>query len=479
MKIYSRWVSIAVLCGLVCVHPSGCLAQEDGAAMSATAPASDGDAFGVLDLETAVAASLTANPGLDAAMERVRQAKARVNQARATYWPWLDATASGSRVKLSENTYQENLATARFFNPAATVEDPQEYYNADLTASWTLFDGFERKFANLAARYDEQSSQASLNDARRLLVSAVAVAYFTAQLALENITIARADEAFNDRLLADAEARQRAGTGALSDVLNFQVRKNQAKTTRINQEYQYAIARFGLAALMGLPESRLPDHVRLAPLEPETATELATPAPDALIAEVRERRPDIQAIRWSIRQAEARIDIARSGNYPSVVLSGSIDGARSDNPRFGEDDFGNQVQVGLTYNLFSGGLTKARISEAQHYRMELEKQLEDLLLSVSADIRSTAARVSSAQAQVALQRENTALVQRTRDLVEKEYLAGQGSLVRLNEAQRDLITARSNLALALVSLRQAWIELKTRSGTLLAAYMNASGKINE
>jgi hypothetical protein len=62
------------------------------------------------------------------------------------------------------------------------------------------------------------------------------------------------------------------------------------------------------------------------------------------------------------------------------------------------------------------------------------------------------------------------LVQRTRDLVEKEYNAGQGSLVRLNEAQRDLTTAQSNLALALVGLRQAWVELETRTGNILATY---------
>ncbi len=82
------------------------------------------------------------------------------------------------------------------------------------------------------------------------------------------------------------------------------------------------------------------------------------------------------------------------------------------------------------------------------------------------------ALVVTAQSQVALQRENVDLVQRTRDLVEKEYNAGQGSLVRLNEAQKDLTTARSNLALALVGLRQAWVELEPRTGNIVAEYGN-------
>ena len=59
------------------------------------------------------------------------------------------------------------------------------------------------------------------------------------------------------------------------------------------------------------------------------------------------------------------------------------------------------------------------------------------------------------------------LVQANRDLVEKEYAAGQAFLVRLNEAQRNLVTAQSRLALALATMRQAWFTLETDTGHIL------------
>ena len=478
MKRRVSWFILPLLCWSA-VLPSAGIAQETPVSETsvelrpAPAGAVDWAAMSTLDLETAVEIALAGNPGLEAAAARVRQAKAQVDQARSTYWPRLDANASGARVDLAENSYQQNLATARLLNPAAAIDDPQDYYNADLTASWTLFDGFERKFSNASARYGEQSSTAALNDARRLLISAVALSYFSAQLAVENISIAKADEEFNQRQLADAEARQRVGTGALSDVLNFQVRKNQAKTTRINQEYQLEIALYGLAALLGLPDSRMPAHVALGRLSPETAPELSSPPVDELIANAMDHRPDIQQAQWSIKQTEAQVKIAQADYYPTVVLAGSLDGERVDDPGFGEDDFGNRVQVGLSYNLFAGGFTRAKVREVRHRRVELEKRLEELVLSATSDIRSSVALVMTAQTQVALQRENVDLVQRTRDLVEKEYNAGQGSLVRLNEAQKDLTTAQSNLALALVGLRQAWVELETRTGNVLVTYGNA------
>ncbi|MFC1826211.1 TolC family protein, partial [Thermodesulfobacteriota bacterium] len=70
----------------------------------------DLNAIRVLGLTTAGKIALADNPSLQAAQARVIQAKERVLQARSTYWPWLDATASASRAALSDNDYQTNLA---------------------------------------------------------------------------------------------------------------------------------------------------------------------------------------------------------------------------------------------------------------------------------------------------------------------------------------------------------------------------------
>ena len=85
----------------------------------------------------------------------------------------------------------------------------------------------------------------------------------------------------------------------------------------------------------------------------------------------------------------------------------------------------------------------------------------------SDDVRSTAERVLSAQQQLLLQRANADLVKRNRDLVEKEYKAGVGSLVRLNEAQRDLTRAQVRLATARAALHLASYDLQSATGQIL------------
>jgi outer membrane protein len=426
---------------------------------------------GNLDLETAILAALSKNPTIGAAIARVQQAKQRVVQARSGYFPRVDATGSAARVKLSETDYQTSRLTAQFIGPSAQTDNPEDHFNIGISASYTLFDGFERKFRNAAARYGEAASTAALEDTRRLMASTVAASFLGAQLALENVYIAKADEDFNHRLLEEAQIKHRVGTGTLSDVLNFQVRMNQAVTNRINQENDYYARLYSLAALMGLSDARPTDDTRPIRLDTLRPDDLIRPDAESLVRQAVDTRPDLSRMRADLQQAEVSVGIARADYYPTVSLSGAWTGERIEDPGFKEDDFGNRVQLNLSYNLFSGGLTRAGVFEAEERKIEVDKNLQNQVLVAASEVRTAVTGVLSAQTQVTLQQENAALVTQTRDLVEKEYRAGQGSLVRLNEAQRDLTNAQGQLALAMVALRQAWIELETRSGPVPSRYL--------
>jgi len=424
----------------------------------------------VLDLDTAFKIALAESPTLGAAAQRVEQARQLVNQARGAYWPNLVAKGSVNRVKQSENQYQINLATARAFNPLATFNNPEDYYEAGLTASWTLFDGFRRRFTNAAAKYGEAQSENALLDSRRLLLSAVAGSFYKAQLANEGVAIAAADEAFNLNKVSDANARLRVGTGSLSDVLNFEIQANAAKDDRINANREYIAAITGLAALLGIPDARFPEGLKLAPLEEESATVMQQPDAGQQIDYAHQHRPDILATAKGVGRAEAGIGTAKSRYYPAVVLAGTLNGERAENSLFEGDDFGNTVGVFLTYDLFSGGTDRARVAEAKHKKMEESKNLDALKISVANEVNVALTGLRAAQQQLELQRKNASLVQRNRDLVEKEYAAGQSSLVRLNEAQRNLTQAQSRLAFARLSLRFAWTTLYTATAKSLDLY---------
>ncbi|WP_028314530.1 TolC family protein [Desulfatibacillum aliphaticivorans] len=420
----------------------------------------------VLDLTTAKQIAQANNPSLEAAAQRVSQARERVKQATSTYWPWLDLSGSVAHVDMAENEYDANLAQLKIFNPRATLANPEDYNTAKAGVSWLLFDGFNREFSRKGAKHGVQAFTQSEADVRRQLFSAVAGAFHNAQSAREDIAIARADQDFNQRLMEEAKVRYDVGAGSLSDVLNFEIAVRSAQTQLINSQKSYQVAMIGLAALLGLDDQEFVSKTCLAQLEKETPHDLTPPIAAEYTDLAKKNRPDILQAEAAVAQAKASVGAAKGAFYPTLRLSAYSEASRANDAGFEEEDVENSVAASLSYNLFAGGLNKAQLAEARAAEREAKASLVQKELSVIQDVNEAVASVKAAQEQVKLQEETAGLVQRNRDLVQEEYKAGQTSLVRLNEAQRDLIQVRSNLSRARVYLRQAWHDLY-----MAAAYM--------
>ena len=275
------------------------------------------EATALLTLEQAQRAAVENNPSFGAAAARVDQARSRVDQARSLYFPSLDASYTATHTHLSSNVVRDakrqalagpltsvvgqGIQQSAFSGFSATtlqsvglstlsglysglqarnaIDEEVDTYTASLQASYIIFDGFGRHYNNAMARFGRRETEAARDEVYRILLDAVAQSYYGVQLARENVAIAEADEAFNQRLLKEARLRRERGTGSKSDVLNFEVLLRAAQAARIRAESDRAIARVALAALMGRPEAELGEEVVVAPLADETV--VAMEAPDA------------------------------------------------------------------------------------------------------------------------------------------------------------------------------------------------------
>lgn len=437
-------------------------------------PAPDLGAIEELDLATAQRIALASNPTMSAAMARVEQARARVRQAVAFWWPQLDLTASGGRTRLSDNAWELNSSLARISGRDAdrTTED----YAAGLQASWVLFDGFYRTFNERQARYGEEAASSSRTDAQRLLVAAVADAFFNAQLARTNVDIAEADSEFYSQQLRDARNRYEVGAGPWGDVLNIQVQINSANTNVLLAKRELEAAGYGLAALLGIPDAAFPPHVRIKPLDRGVDVTGVEYAPETLIEEALARRPDVAELDLIVRQAEAAVGKADALFYPTLRLTGAAEGVNQGDGTLTDEDFGSAVFLNLSWNLFAGGEDRAIRFEAEHARREANYALMNLRNLIAAEVRQDLALLEAAREQVVLQRESVELVEENRELAKNEYEAGEAPLVRLNEAQRDLTATYGRLAQALVAFGRAGERLAAATGRNLelAAEMTAA-----
>ncbi|MCI5147725.1 MAG: TolC family protein, partial [Candidatus Electrothrix sp. AR3] len=341
-------------------------------------------------------------------------------QAIAAHKPSVDANGSVGLARYSDSTF----SAVSLSNPDAD----QTYENASigLQASWLLFDGYARKFNQEQAEYGEEASTAAKENSQRLLLAAVAAAFFNAQLAQTSVEIAVADQEFYEQQLSDAQHRFEAGAGSKGDVLNIKVQLNAAKASAITGRREQEAARYGLAALLGLPNATLPNKIELAKLDKDyslPSNDLSEDV-DELIEEALRLRPDLNQMTLQVKTAKAAIGQAKAKDWPLVQLLGQVNSSTQGELFPSDDDLSGSLALNVSWNLYSAGTVEAAVAEARQMKREATYNHANLRNSIAAEIRQDIARLQAARRQVQLQRESVELVKENRELAESEYEAG-------------------------------------------------------
>ena len=450
---------------------------------------------GELDLETARAIAIRANPDIHVAQARLEAARARVTEARALYYPTVLFTQSLTRTfhtpasrnrlntllqpqqvlpadaDLTTNSFAVTTILNAIRRPLSGYGSPQgnrnpfSEHSSAFTASWTVFDGFVREAQLLAAKHVHQASWASLRDVERLIIQAVDAAYYQIQLAQEQIRIARADEEFSLEQLEETEKLRAAGRATTADVNNFRVRMLAAQANVTTAVGLHQTGRVVLAELMGLAGAALPLGLEPSPLAEESAEELTVSAPEPWLEQALANRPDLQQLEYLLASEEEQVRAARGLFMPNLAVSGSWGFDRSHNLAYSVQDQSSAVAMEFRWELFTGGSRRARVRQAESSRAEVAANLNRRRLAIQSEVRTAIIDLQNAQERIRLQRENVETARENRRIVQAAYLAGKETLNRLNETQRDFITAEADLALARIRLREAWSDLRAATGT--------------
>jgi outer membrane protein TolC len=239
-----------------------------------------------------------------------------------------------------------------------------------------------------------------------------------------------------------------------------------AMTRSMLQETRYASAltREALANAMGLPVN---SRISLAP-------EDEVPALDArfepLLADAMKFNPDKQRLELAVQAAEHRIDEARSGHFPVVGLEASAYRAWNDykGGLINDDNRdGWTLGLGVKWNLFDGGMTKAGVDAARAGKIKLEAQRVLLDNGLALQIKNDFMRIERSRAQV----EDSALAQgfaeENRKLNVRAYQEEMVETKDVIEAQLVETFASANLHRVRHDLRAALADLDYRLGKAL------------
>ena len=113
----------------------------------------------------------------------------------------------------------------------------------------------------------------------------------------------------------------------------------------------------------------------------------------------------------------------------------------------------------VSWNVFNGGATFFNMRARQANMFQTDFQLANTWITVISEVRTAYDYYLTALKQVKISQKNVEITRKIRDLVDEEYRAGNTELVRLNEAQRDLVSNETTLASFIIEMHNAKAKL--------------------
>ncbi len=413
----------------------------------------------VLTLDMAQELAIANNPSFESKYHAVQAAWDAYRQRFSSYMPTITA----------DYGFSQNIGKPTDITNTTQYNTDSRTSSLGFNASLLVFDGLQREMKLLKARHEALGEESVREDARRLLLKSVAEAYNNILLQIENNRIAITDRDFQLKQLKDAQYKYDAGAVPLSDVLNFKVKVNQATSNQITAEYSYNAYRYLLASLMGITESSLPESLKYSPID--AIPEETLPDINIYLDMALNNRPDLRNYREALEAARYQLYTQWGAYSPNLYLNGGL--GYSNNWNHYDNRSGNYPAArhsyynDRTYNwsvnsewvIFNGFSRELQIRQAQSQVYSAEFNVASMWITVIQEVRTAYDTYLQNVKQAKLFKETLQLVTKQRDLVEEEYKAGNKELTRLNEAQRDLVEAETNLVIALVNVMNARAQL--------------------
>ena len=375
------------------------------------------------ELDRLLARVDVSNQNVRAAEARVRQARSVIDQARAAFFPPINANASGVRSKAPSLSNSPSFATGAV-----------NTWNANLNTSWELdFWGKLRRGLE-ASSASFQASDAQLEAAKLSARASLAQAYFNLRAADSTKKLLEDTVAAYKKSLELTENRYKAGVVPRLDVVQAEVQLKSTQAQLIDLGVDRAQFEHAIALLVG----EAPANFSIAPA-PLT---LKMPAiPVAMPSTLLERRPDVAAAERNAAAANARIGIAKAAMYPSLTLSGTY-GARSSAlaDLFSAPSRLWSIGAAATAPLFDAGLRRAQTNQAIAVYDEEVATYRQTVLVAFQEVEDNLAALRILDEEAALQREVVEAAQRVVELTGNQYQAGVVSYLNVITAQATLLS---------------------------------------
>ncbi|ABM38268.1 efflux transporter outer membrane subunit [Polaromonas naphthalenivorans] len=384
------------------------------------------------------------SPSLAQAAARIAGARATLASSQAGALPSVSGSAALSRARQAQGSGQGQG------QPGSSTLTSR---SAGLDASWEIDLFGKLRKGSEAAEARLEARVADWHDARVSLAAEVAdnyVQFLGCRMLAEAYQAEAASQASTLRITQTAIT---AGLTARADGDLAAASAANANVTAIAQGIECGVLLKALVALTGESEPALGlvlDTQPPALRDPEGISVASVPG------NLLRQRPDLAASERALAAAYADIGQADADRYPSLSLGGSISLSASSLASSATSwSFGPSLSVPV----FDGGKRKAAVASAEASYQEALASYQNAVRSAVKEVEQALLRLDGAARRYQDAERAAQGYRRYFEAVEKNWRAGNVSLLDLEEARRSAITAESTLSTLKRDRLRYWIAL--------------------
>jgi outer membrane protein len=398
-------------------------------------------------LNGALANAYQNNPQLNSQRAVVRATDESVPQALSGYKPTVTATASTSQAWTSTVSKVQVPASpgvpAHPDYPRIGVGSSPSALN--LTATQTLFNGFQTANRVRQAESNTSAARESLRVAEQTILLNAATAYMDLLRDSALLDLQRRNVEVLQEQLRQTRDRFNVGEVTRTDVAQAESRLAQGRATVLTAESQYARSRANYRQFVG---------VEAGTLQPGSPVDRLTPRRLIEGIEIaRMRHPSVGVAMFGIDAAVLQVKITEGSLYPQARLIGNVSQNWETNLTTQLQVFNAFVQAQVTIPIYNAGPagasdTFSSIRAAKETVGQKRMDLDTARDQVQAGVVTAWGQLEAAKAQILATQAQVASAEIALNGVREEARVGQRTTLDVLNAQQELVNARTALVTA-------------------------------
>jgi hydrophobic/amphiphilic exporter-1 (mainly G- bacteria), HAE1 family len=418
------------------VPAQGPIARSASATAAESAATQPGGTLS-LTFDQALERAVTANEGLKAVQERVRESQARVSEARTSYLPQVNF----SYLYTPSQRFPLIRIPAGIFGPEETTFQAnfQRQNILGFDISQPLYAGGRITNAHAIQEAGFDASRLDFERSRQDLQYRVVEVFYNALLRQQGVGVVDEQIRLAETQLRLAKVRYEAGTVARLDVLQAEVQLANANARRIQARADVDTAIQAVRTVLSLPQRQplalvgtLDEGREIPGIE---ALELSLPS-----------RPDLRAFTARRDQAEYASRLASGEWKPSLAFRGNL--------QYQEDAFSRVISadtqnytfgLALQVPLMAAPGAAARRTAAQAQKRQAEHGLNASTDQARLELETAWTTLQAAAEVVSTQQKALELARESVQIAQVSYENGVITSAELNDAQVRLLETEWNL----------------------------------